>query len=50
VRLVRREGGIGSLLRGTGIKQLIVVAPDGRFVITADRPSTPQAIDGPPLR
>jgi deoxycytidylate deaminase len=43
------SGGLGSLLRGTGIRQVIVVDPTGRYLITAARPSTPQPIDGPPL-
>ncbi|AEV86836.1 SON protein [Actinoplanes sp. SE50] len=38
-------GGVGSLLRGTGIKEVVVVAPNGRFLITAARPSTPQPLD-----
>jgi hypothetical protein len=38
-------GGVGSLLRGTGIKQVVVVSPSGRFLITADRPSVPVPID-----
>jgi hypothetical protein len=36
-----KNGGIGSLLRGTGIKEVEIVAPNGRFLIRATRPSTP---------
>jgi hypothetical protein len=42
------KGGVGSLLRGTGIKEVEVVAPNGRFLITAERPSVPIPIEGPP--
>ena len=42
------NGGIGSMLRATGIKEVEVVAPNGRFLITADRPSVPIPIEGGP--
>jgi len=34
-------GGIGSLLRATGMTRVVVATPDGTFMITAARPSTP---------
>jgi hypothetical protein len=43
-----RYGGIGSMLRATGIKAVEIVAPDGRFLITADRPSIPVRIGDAP--
>lgn len=43
-----RYGGIGSLLRQTGIRAVEIVAPDGRFRITADKPSVPVRIGEAP--
>jgi hypothetical protein len=39
--------GIRSLMRGTGIKILILVTPRGAFEVTADRPSRLIPIDWP---
>ena len=36
-----RSGGVGSLLRATGMKRVLAITPDGTFMITAARPSTP---------
>lgn len=38
------NGGIGSMLRATGISAVEVVVPDGRFLISANRPSVPVRI------
>src|SRR4029079_13229216 len=39
------KGGVGSLMRATGIKKLRVVAPDGEFTIDATvRPSAPKPV------
>jgi deoxycytidylate deaminase len=38
-------GGVGSLLRGTNIKEVVVVTPRGKYLVTADRPSVPRPID-----
>lgn len=43
-----RYGGVGSLLRQTGIEAVEVVAPDGRFLITAEQPSAPVRIGDAP--
>jgi hypothetical protein len=43
-----RSGGVGSLMRGTGVKELEAHTPDGRFRITAERPSSPQRLPDRP--
>ena len=35
------QGGLGSMMRAVGVDELLVIAPDGQFLITASRPSVP---------
>jgi hypothetical protein len=34
-----KNGGVGSLLRATGLDRVIAITPDGTFLINASRPS-----------
>ena len=36
-----RNGGVGSLLRATGLQRVVAVTPDGTFIINATKPSAP---------
>ncbi|MBM7774763.1 RHS repeat-associated protein [Actinokineospora baliensis] len=41
-----RYGGLGSLMRATGVSELVVHSPAGRFLVTASRPSVPRPLGG----
>lgn len=43
------KGGVGSLMRATGVDEILAVTPEGSFTITASRPSVPHAaaLDSP---
>ncbi len=40
------KGGVGSLMRGLGVDDLLVVSPEGNFLITSVRPSVPIPLTG----